>query len=190
MTMLISQQETPSEAADSARESESAEPESNTNNDAQAVKSTDLVSIDDISNQYDLDNPLFEQYKDIFEKFREQTEEEAATKDDDKPEIYYSDNDDISEEEDGQPKISKKQRKAMSKLSVAQLKSMVARPELVEWTDVSSSDPQLLVAIKGGKNVIPVPTHWSLKREYLSIQAWYREAAVRTSKVHSRDWYC
>jgi len=91
--------ETPSEAADSARESESAEPESNTNNDAQAVKSTDLVSIDDISNQYDLDNTLFEQYKDIFEKFREQTEEEAATKDDDKPEIYYSDNDDISEEE-------------------------------------------------------------------------------------------
>ena len=101
MTTLISQQETPSEAADSARESESAEPESNTNNDAQAVKSTDLVSIDDISNQYDLDNTLFEQYKDIFEKFREQTEEEAATKDDDKPEIYYSDNDDISEEEDG-----------------------------------------------------------------------------------------
>lgn len=44
--MLISQQETPSEA-DTARESESAEPESNTNNDAQAVKSADLVSIDD-----------------------------------------------------------------------------------------------------------------------------------------------
>ncbi|KAF3050650.1 hypothetical protein E8E11_006454 [Didymella keratinophila] len=165
---LTYQYETPSEANDSARESESAEPESDTNNDVQAVKSADLVNIDDISNQYDLDNPLFEQYKDIFEKFRERTEEEVATKDDEKPEIYYSDNDDVSEEEDGQPKISKKQRKAMNKLSVAQLKSLVSKPELVEWTDVSSSDPQLLVAIKGAKNVIPVPTHWSLKREYLS----------------------
>lgn len=56
----------------------------------------------------------------------------------------------------------------MSKLTVAQLKSIVRKPELVEWTDTSSSDPQLLVAIKGAKNVIPVPSHWSLKREYLS----------------------
>jgi splicing factor 3B subunit 2 len=64
--------------------------------------------------------------------------------------------------------MSKKKRKQMSKLSVAQLKSLVPRPELVEWTDVSSSNPQLLIAIKGAKNVIPVPTHWSLKREYLS----------------------
>jgi splicing factor 3B subunit 2 len=132
------------------------------------VKSADLINVDDIANQYDLDNPLFEQYKDIFEKFRERTEEEVATKDEEKPEIYYSDNDDVSEEEDGTPKISKKQRKAMNKLSVAQLKSLVSKPELVEWTDVSSSNPQLLVAIKGAKNVVPVPTHWSLKREYLS----------------------
>jgi splicing factor 3B subunit 2 len=65
-------------------------------------------------------------------------------------------------------KISKKQRKQMNKLSVAQLKSLVQKPELVEWTDVSSSDPRLLIAIKGAKNVIPVPMHWSLKREYLS----------------------
>jgi splicing factor 3B subunit 2 len=56
----------------------------------------------------------------------------------------------------------------MNKLTVAQLKSQVQKPELVEWTDVSSTDPRLLIAIKGAKNVIPVPTHWSLKREYLS----------------------
>ncbi|KAF2128856.1 DUF382-domain-containing protein [Dothidotthia symphoricarpi CBS 119687] len=160
--------ETPSEADDSARESESPAPDDITNNDAQAVKPTDLLDIDDLANQYDLDNPLFEQYKSIFEKFREPTEEEAATKDEEKPEIYYDDDDIPSEEEDGKPKISKKQRKAMNKLSVAQLKSLVQKPELVEWTDVSSSNPELLIAIKGAKNVIPVPTHWSLKREYLS----------------------
>jgi splicing factor 3B subunit 2 len=105
----------------------------------------------------------------VFEKFREPTEEEAATKDDEKPELFDND-DDIPDEEDDddQPKISKKQRKQMNKLTVAQLKSQVQKPELVEWTDVSSTDPRLLIAIKGAKNVIPVPTHWSLKREYLS----------------------
>ncbi|KAL6705380.1 hypothetical protein ACN47E_007029 [Coniothyrium glycines] len=160
--------ENPSEATESARESESPAPESDTNNEAQAVKPADLLTIDDISNQYDLDDPDFEQYKAVFEKFREPTEEEAATKDEEKAKIIYPDDDIPDEEDDGKPKISKKQRKQMNKLSIAQLKSLVQRPELVEWTDASSSNPQLLIAIKGAKNVIPVPTHWSLKREYLS----------------------
>jgi splicing factor 3B subunit 2 len=167
--MLTAIEETPSEAGDSsARESESPAPDDSTNNDAQAVKPVELLTVDDITNQYDLDNPLFEEYKSVFEKFREPTEEEAATKDDDKPEVFYDDDDIPDEEDDGKPKISKKQRKLMNKLTVAQLKSQVQKPELVEWTDVSSTDPKLLIAIKGSKNVIPVPTHWSLKREYLS----------------------
>jgi splicing factor 3B subunit 2 len=132
------------------------------------VKSADLINVEDIANQYDLDNPLFEQYRSIFEKFREPTEEEVATKDDDKPEIYYEDDGIPSEDEDDQPKISKKQQKKKNTPSVAYLKSIVAKPELVEWNDVSSSNPQLLLAIKGAKNVIPVPSHWNLKREYLS----------------------
>lgn len=160
-------QETPSEAGDSARESVSPAPDDKANNDEQAVRPADLLDVDDISNQYDLDNPLFEQYKNVFEKFRERTEEETA-KEDDKPEIFYEEDDIPDEEDDSTPKISKKARKQMNKLSVAQLKSMVKKPELVEWTDVSSSDPRLLVEIKGYKNVVPVPNHWSLKREYLS----------------------
>lgn len=160
--------ETPSQAGESARESKSPAPESDSINEAQAVKSPDLVVVDDISNQYDLDDPTFEMYKSVFEKFREPTEEEAATKDEEKAEIIYSDDDIPDEEDDSKPKLSKKQRKQMNKLSVAQLKSLVQKPELVEWTDVSSSDPQLLLSLKAAKNVIPVPAHWSLKREYLS----------------------
>lgn len=53
-------------------------------------------------------------------------------------------------------------------MSIAELKAIVPHPELVEWTDTSSPDPRLLVFIKGSKNVVPVPGHWSLKREYLS----------------------
>ena len=166
--MLMLRQETPSEAGESARESESPAPESDSNNDAQAVKPADLLVVDDIANQYDLDDPNFELYKSVFEKFREPTEEEVATKDEEKAEIIYSDDDIPDEEDDGKPKISKKQRKQMNKVSVAQLKAEVTRPELVEWTDVSSSNPQLLIALKAAKNAIPVPSHWSLKREYLS----------------------
>ncbi|KAF1833924.1 DUF382-domain-containing protein [Decorospora gaudefroyi] len=161
--------ETPSEVGDSARESESPAPESDTNNDAHAVKPATLLTVDDIANQFNLDDPQLEEYKKVFEKFREPTEEEVATKDADKPEIYLSDDDIPDEEEDdGKPKLSKKQRKQMNKLSVAQLKALVPRPELVEWTDVSSSNPELLISLKAAKNAIPVPTHWSLKREYLS----------------------
>lgn len=160
--------ETPTEAGDSARESESPAPSNETNNDVQAIRAADLLEVDDLTSQYDLDNPLFDQYKSIFEKFREPPPEETA-KDEEKPAIYYSDDDDLDEEEETKKHtISKRMRKQMNKPSIAQLKAVVKKPELVEWTDVSSSDPALLISLKGAKNVVPVPNHWSLKREYLS----------------------
>ena len=42
------------------------------------------------------------------------------------------------------------------------------KPETVDWTDTSAQHPKLLVNIKSARNVVPVPNHWSLKREYLS----------------------
>ncbi|KAJ9601910.1 hypothetical protein H2200_013580 [Cladophialophora chaetospira] len=115
-------------------------------------------------------NPLFDMYKDIMDKFEEADKEDPALKEPDKPEVYYDDDDDIpdEEEESGVPKISKKKRKEMTKLSVAELKAIVKKPEMVEWTDTSAPDPRLLVHMKSYRNVVPVPTHWSLKREYLS----------------------
>ncbi|CAI6330206.1 unnamed protein product [Periconia digitata] len=162
--------ETPTEAGSSARESESPAPDDKTNNDEQAVRAADLLEVDDLTTQYDLDNPLFEQYRSVFEKFRQSAAEDAEQDDEKKEEMILSDDGDFSEEEEEEQKnkISKRQRKEMNKPSIAQLKAMVKKPELVEWTDVSSSDPALLIALKGSKNVVPVPTHWSLKREYLS----------------------
>ncbi|PVI08672.1 DUF382-domain-containing protein [Periconia macrospinosa] len=160
--------ETPSKADSSARESESLAPDDKTDNDEQAVRAADLHEVDDLSNHYDIDNPLFDQYKDVIEKFHKPVTEEPE-KEDEKPEVFFGDDDDIpDEEQETKDKISKRQRKEMNKPSIAQLKAMVKKPELVEWTDVSSSDPALLIALKGYKNVVPVPNHWSLKREYLS----------------------
>lgn len=117
----------------------------------------------------DEDNPLFEMYKDIMGRFEEPTKEDPTINEPAKPEVYYDDDDDIpDEEEESGAKISRKKRKEQNKLSVAELKALVRKPESVEWTDTSASDPKLLVHIKSYRNVVPVPNHWSLKREYLS----------------------
>lgn len=118
------------------------------------------------------DNPLFDQFRDVFARFQEADKEDPGLKDVEKEEVFRDDdNDNIQgedEEEETTQRLSKKARKAANKLSIAELKAIVRKPEVVEWTDTSAHDPRLLVNIKSSRNVVPVPTHWSLKREYLS----------------------
>ncbi len=139
-------------------------------NDGEDVSQVEISAID-ISE----DDPNYEMYKQIFDKFgvtQDTTEEADKEADKDKGEVFYSDDEDIpSDPEDAakeEQRLSKKARKAAAKLSVAELKALVSKPELVEWTDTSAPDPRLLVHIKSHRNVVPVPNHWSLKREYLS----------------------
>lgn len=117
------------------------------------------------------DNPLYEQFKDVLSKFQESGPEDLALKEPDKPEIYFDDDHDIQDEDEEQQtvqKMSKKKRKEQNKLSIAELKALVSKPDLVEWNDPSATEPKLHVGIKSARNVVPVPSHWSLKREYLS----------------------
>lgn len=109
-------------------------------------------------------------YQGVLNKFDEGTGEgSSTTREPEKPEVYFDHDDEIPDEDDeNEPKLSKKKRKELNKLSVAELKAMVRKPEIVEWTDTSAPDPRLLVHIKSRRNVVPVPSHWSLKREYLS----------------------
>ncbi|POR37804.1 Splicing factor 3B subunit 2, partial [Tolypocladium paradoxum] len=131
------------------------------------------------------DDPAFAAYKDIFTKFGASLEEDQVAKDANaghQGTIFFSDDDDIPDEDEentGKTKLSKKKRKQMKTLSVAELKAMVKYPEVVEWHDVSSSDPRLLVQIKAQRNVVPVPAHWSLKREYLSSKRGIEKSAFR-----------
>ncbi|POS84458.1 DUF382-domain-containing protein [Erysiphe pulchra] len=124
--------------------------------------------------EVDENDPNFTMYKQIIERFKPVTEDYEAKKDGniaDKGEVFYDDDNDIPDEEveeEKEVKLSKKKKKERDKLSVAELKALVKKPELVEWTDTSASDPRLLVHIKSYRNVVPVPAHWALKREYLS----------------------
>ncbi|KAF4632755.1 hypothetical protein G7Y89_g5374 [Cudoniella acicularis] len=153
------------------------EPETKPEPEPEPVSETPAISEppkDDLSiSEISEDDPNYAMFKEILEKFGASTEEEegAEAKAADKGEVFYDDDDEIpdeDEEADKEHKLSKKKRKERDKLSVAELKALVKKPELVDWTDTSASDPRLLVHIKSYRNVVPVPSHWSLKREYLS----------------------
>ena len=64
-------------------------------------------------------------------------------------------------------KMSKKARKLASRLTVAELKQLVRRPDVVEVEDCTAADPRLLVYLKSYRNTVPVPKHWSSKCHYL-----------------------
>lgn len=65
-------------------------------------------------------------------------------------------------------KLSNKEKKLTDRISLAALKAVVDRPDLVDGMDNCSSDPQLLLLLKGYKNAVQVPRHWSNKRNYLA----------------------
>ncbi|KAI8964737.1 DUF382-domain-containing protein [Daldinia sp. FL1419] len=140
--------------------------------------------------EFDFDNedPAFSMYRDVFTKFGASREEDDIAKEanaGNQGEVYFDDDNDIPDEEDErntQPKLSKKKRKMLNKLSIAELKALVKKPEVVEWHDTSSSDPRMLVQIKAQRNVVPVPSHWSLKREYLSSKRGIEKPAFKLPK--------
>ncbi|KAK0741678.1 hypothetical protein B0T21DRAFT_408536 [Apiosordaria backusii] len=136
--------------------------------DADSKMDADGPVIDEIP----LDDPAYADFKKAFEKYGMSLDDDEVVKEanaGNKGEVFFDQDDEIpSEDEDAQPKMSKKKRKKLNKLSIAELKALVRTPEVVEWNDVSSSDPRLLVQIKAQRNIVPVPGHWSLKREYLS----------------------
>ncbi|RUS17529.1 splicing factor 3b, partial [Jimgerdemannia flammicorona] len=81
-----------------------------------------------------------------------------------------SDSDANSDSDDGkkkEPGMSKKKLRKQNRLSVAELKQLVKKPEVVEWVDVTAADPKLLVSLKAYRNTVPVPKHWAQKRKYL-----------------------
>jgi len=121
----------------------------------------------------------------VLQRFQERTADRAIGSQHEKEQVIWDeDNDNIPDEEAEQAaaRKSKKQRKRENKLSVAELKAMALKPELVEWTDADSPDPRLLLSIKSHRNVVPVPAHWSLKREYLSSKRGIEKPAFRLPK--------
>ncbi|EHA28634.1 hypothetical protein ASPNIDRAFT_43064, partial [Aspergillus niger ATCC 1015] len=72
----------------------------------------------------DFTDPLWQMYKDVVDKFDEPEDEKSALKERPKPEIYFDDDNEIPDEEEKESSLSKRKRKELNKLSVAELKAM------------------------------------------------------------------
>lgn len=62
--------------------------------------------------------------------------------------------DEEEEENKEEQKMSKKKLRKLNRLSVAQLKQLVERPDVVEMHDVTAMDPKLLIHLKVSKAVV------------------------------------
>ncbi|CAG8602971.1 15286_t:CDS:10, partial [Dentiscutata heterogama] len=150
------------------------------NGQSSEIDDSENVEIEYVLQPLDVTNdPYYEEFSKVFAHFQitqDETEVKSETKEEKNEtlkiqnETRMKDSEEVSEnesEEDKQEKVSKKKLKKMNRLSVAQLKQLVKRPEVVEWVDVTAADPKLLVSLKAYRNTVPVPQHWSQKRKYL-----------------------
>ncbi|XP_076580737.1 splicing factor 3B subunit 2 [Chaetodon auriga] len=140
------------------------------------------VEIEYVTEEPEIYDPNFIFFKRIFEAFKltddvkkeKEKEPEKAEKQETAVlrkkgfEDEKKDSDDSDEEiRPDAPKLSKKKLRRMNRLTVAELKQLVARPDVVEMHDVTAQEPKLLVHLKATRNTVPVPRHWCFKRKYL-----------------------
>uniref|UniRef100_A0A671S0I0 Splicing factor 3B subunit 2-like n=1 Tax=Sinocyclocheilus anshuiensis TaxID=1608454 RepID=A0A671S0I0_9TELE len=140
------------------------------------------VEIEYVTEEPAVYDPNYIIFKRIFETFKltddVKKEKEKEPEKPEKPEILSfkkkgfelekKDSDDSDEEaRKDMPKLSKKKLRRMNRLTVAELKQLVARPDVVEMHDVTAHEPKLLVHLKATRNTVPVPRHWCFKRKYL-----------------------
>ncbi|XP_055621747.1 splicing factor 3B subunit 2 isoform X2 [Toxorhynchites rutilus septentrionalis] len=125
--------------------------------------------------------PMYRQFYRVFEIFKLETkakeaaksettesEKAAATKKANEKDDDDDDDDGMDlDDKDDKEKISKRKMKKLTRLSVAELKQLVARPDVVEMHDVTARDPKLLIQLKSHRNTVQVPRHWCFKRKYL-----------------------
>ena len=86
----------------------------------------------------DFEKPEYEQFKNVFNHFISKEEDEEGNEEDNEKEEEKEKNEDKSSDSDSdddepkEPVIGKKKLKKMNRLTVAELKQLVSKPEVVE----------------------------------------------------------
>ncbi|XP_034475284.1 splicing factor 3B subunit 2 [Drosophila innubila] len=127
--------------------------------------------------------PMYRQFYRVFEIFKLENKPKPVEKDKaaldaealakakkSSNKMHDDDDDDADDDDDNKDdkeKLSKRKLKKLTRLSVAELKQLVSRPDVVEMHDVTARDPKLLVQLKAYRNTVQVPRHWCFKRKYL-----------------------
>lgn len=142
---------------------------------------------------------------------RDKTNIEDNEDDDDDDENNSANNQDGKGKADGEnqqnQKKSKKKMKRETRMSIAKLKQLVNRPDVVEMFDVTAKDPKILVHLKVRRNreekrfrfgfILTIlgdakhrPGSSTLvrKAKIFTRKTWYRKAAFSTSGFHSTNW--
>mmetsp|Transcript_27064 Transcript_27064/g.57437 ORF Transcript_27064/g.57437 Transcript_27064/m.57437 type:complete len:667 (+) Transcript_27064:235-2235(+) len=118
-----------------------------------------------------------EAFKAVVERFKHVEPEEKPEEDEDeedkprrrtRPKTSLLEEAADSDDEEKKGDLSKKKRKLEARVSVAELKTSVKRPDVVEVWDTTAADPRLLVYLKAYRNTVTVPRHWSSKRKYMA----------------------
>ncbi|CAK9437601.1 uncharacterized protein LODBEIA_P19790 [Lodderomyces beijingensis] len=142
------------------------------------------------------DSPLLQEFESIFKKFNTSGEEppqssqqlqpchnetpSSSSEDDDDDDDHHDRNNESPPKQPAQ--LSKRQYRLRNKVPLSSLKISTHRPHLVEPSDVDAAEPYLLVHLKSQPNVIPVPSHWSSKRDYLSSKRGVERAPFQLPK--------
>ena len=129
-----------------------------------------------------LDSNVLEEFKTMFNKFaraedltagdssgmsRKMTAGTGLTDADSAYDMGVDDEDADMDTEEGAV-LSRRKRRMLQRPSIALLKQIVSRPEVVEAHDVTAADPKLLLFLKCLRHTVPVPQHWGNKKKYLS----------------------
>ncbi|CAD5232010.1 unnamed protein product [Bursaphelenchus xylophilus] len=167
----------------------SEKPKENTENGDKPKEEDDIeVEVEYVPDELDIptDDPAFKEFTNVLNRFKAVKEEIKTEVVLDEPRLLDSNSIDsfnkaaISEQilqdemkekkkEDGDlENMSRKKIRLSLQPSIAELKANTTRPDVVEWADVTSRDPHLLVHLKAYRNTVPVPRHWNAKRKYLA----------------------
>eukprot|EP00921_Rhytidocystis_pertsovi_P013537 GHVQ01021917.1.p1 GENE.GHVQ01021917.1~~GHVQ01021917.1.p1 ORF type:complete len:566 (+),score=114.12 GHVQ01021917.1:104-1801(+) len=141
------------------------------------------------------DKGLWNHFQGVFDKFSFKQDDDDDDQDEEEATADFlaasmgrskgkggGEDDDESEDDDedkGNDLLSSKQKRVMSRPSLAALKTWCSRPEVVEVWDCTASDPRLLVWLKGYRNTIQVPPHWAQKRKYMQGKRGIDKAPFR-----------
>ncbi|CAD5224154.1 unnamed protein product [Bursaphelenchus okinawaensis] len=145
------------------------------------------IEVEYVPDEIDIPKEVFGDFVNVFNRFKttetEEVKEELVI---DEPKLLDSNTIDsfnkaaISEqilqdemkekkkEEGDVESLSRKKLRLSMQPSIAELKANTTRPDVVEWADVTSRDPHILVHLKAYRNTVPVPRHWNAKRKYLA----------------------
>lgn len=129
-----------------------------------ALEGTGLEDDEDFTN-------VIERYKYVEPQAKLEEKEEDQPRKRNRPKTSLLEEAEDSDSDDGVGRnLSKKKRRLVTRLSVAELKTLVKRPDVVEVWDTTSADPKLLVYLKAYRNTVTVPRHWSSKRKYMAAK--------------------